>query len=1599
MFDPIKASKEIKRSYIDYITTAFDMADPTYKKEFRSELEKEDAVAKGPFLDIGGSFESGKTVQELMEGGRISPLFSELEPIDEKSKELKLKRPLYRHQETALLKAAAGENLVVTTGTGSGKTECFLLPVINHLLREEEQGTLGTGVRAIIIYPMNALANDQMKRMRAIFKGYQKITYGVYNGNTQHTQSKALVEYRRTYKDAQGNPVDPMDNEIISREEMQKRPPHILITNYSMLEYMMLRPKDDAVFSGAKLRFIILDEAHIYKGATGMETSLLMRRLRARISEPDSVQYILTSATLGGPEANGEILNFAGKLCGVHFSESGIVRSVEKRPKMVGMMDFPPALFEELHRKQNTVPEILERYHADFDPDGTAEEKLYALFLRARLFSELRRVATNPITVSELRSALSQVCPITNEQVVALIEVCARAEYDGTSLIKPRYHFFVRAIEGAYITLASPKHLFLQRKLEYSTPSDDVHLAVFEVAVCTDCGRVAIVGREAGGYLMQSARQGEDDTSEYYFIKEGSEEDLFNEDDDDEHSDGDYVVCPICGAIATEADTKFHPLCEHEDSLYVKVRKVNRKKNGKSGSCPACGFGSFRRFYLGSEAATAVLGTELFEQLPNEEIIVSVGSGSQPRKSVFTKTPQQRSIRRKKMRQFLCFSDSRSEAAFFASYMERSYQEFLRRRGIWHIAEKYRSAGRDTVSVAEFVRELTRYFDGKRCFADWDTPEGQDPGLLTAVSNSNAWIAILNEMFNARRGTSLVSMGVLSFEYQKNAEAAQSFQEAFRMTPSDARSLLELLAQDVVFSGAVDAGKVYTLSPAEREYIFFSAIPKRTVLLKVGDQTKNTALAGWQARTRTNGTYYPNKRLTLLTKSLGVSAEEANDLLKDYWETVFQVETDEFVIDANNFNIRIGGLPGTKFYRCKKCGRVTPFNVQGRCASMKCAGTLDPYVPLDHIEDNHYARLYQSEETTPLYIKEHTAQLAKDQQTAYQEAFVQKRINALSCSTTFEMGVDVGSLETVYMRDVPPSPSNYVQRAGRAGRAKHSVAFVMTFAKLSSHDFTYYKEPQSMISGTIKAPVFEIENEKIINRHIFAVAISSFLAFHPEVYDGDNQTVLLNEGGYELLQEYLATKPEGLKQLLQRSIPGNMHRRLGIDTFGWVERLCGENGVLEIAVQDFRDTIAEMTKQLNLCRKAHDDEGAGAWSRSLRFFRCSKEDDCGKKSLIGFLVRSNVLPKYGFPVDTVELIPNSTSITRGKELQLARDLQMAIADYAPGAQVVADGKMYTSRYIRRTPGKSAEASWEKGFYCPACPSCGQPNYTKEPIIGQGRECVSCHTTISRRHWQRTLEPRMGFSAEEKVSDVPMHRPEHDYKTDDYYIGDSHRRSINKLSFIVNDQLLHIESTTNDSLVVIGQTTFKVCPVCGYAKDDAFPLTHRNAAGYPCKNDEGKFAEYRLSHDFKTDVARITFVSVDATDLNTMLSVLYALLEGLSREMGIERTDIKGCLFRTFEEGIMVYSIVLYDAVAGGAGHVRRIVTEDGVAFQRVLARAISVVDDCKCDSSCYNCLRNYYNQKIHDNLSRQSASSFLHHWIGTMTPVPEEKVEEVLAFV
>jgi len=315
-FSPVKASKEIVDKYLVYLKTIFKIKDEEYSRLLNNEISKRDYFYKGPYLDVTNSFESGKTTKDLVSNGTLTKSFLRFN--------LSHDRKLYKHQELAIEKSLQGRNLVVSTGTGSGKTESFLFPILNYLSKLNEDEMLTPGVRAIIIYPMNALANDQMDRLRVILRDYPEITFGSYTGQTQKDYSKALANFHEL-NDYQ----NPMSNELISRDQMHDNPPHILITNYSMLEYLMLRPESSVFFEDdmAKLwKYIVLDEAHIYSGSTGIEVSMLLRRLKARLSN-FNIQFFLTSATLGTEKQNREAVKFATDLCDTRFDESDIIRA------------------------------------------------------------------------------------------------------------------------------------------------------------------------------------------------------------------------------------------------------------------------------------------------------------------------------------------------------------------------------------------------------------------------------------------------------------------------------------------------------------------------------------------------------------------------------------------------------------------------------------------------------------------------------------------------------------------------------------------------------------------------------------------------------------------------------------------------------------------------------------------------------------------------------------------------------------------------------------------------------------------------------------------------------------------------------------------------------------------------------------------------------------------------------------------------------------------------------------------------------------------------------------------------------------------------
>src|SRR6266851_1382411 len=322
--NPIDLAEEIEERYRRYLKTTFYLKDPVLRGSFEEAL-RSGRLSKGPYIEATPVFKRGTTP---------SSLFRELLGFDPEPgflEAVQSERPLYRHQEKAIRSVFEGHNVVVATGTGSGKTESFLYPILLHLYQEFRAGTLCLGTRALILYPMNALANDQRDRLGEVCTRLQdghapfQFTFGQYTGETPEDENDS----RRRAQDRMQNRLP---GELVLRSEMRRTPPHILLTNYSMLEYLLLRPDDSPLFDNGMARwwtFLVLDEAHQYRGSRGIEMAMLVRRLKQRLREggrSEPFRCIATSATLTeGDQDKGAVAKFASDLFGEEFRAEGVI--------------------------------------------------------------------------------------------------------------------------------------------------------------------------------------------------------------------------------------------------------------------------------------------------------------------------------------------------------------------------------------------------------------------------------------------------------------------------------------------------------------------------------------------------------------------------------------------------------------------------------------------------------------------------------------------------------------------------------------------------------------------------------------------------------------------------------------------------------------------------------------------------------------------------------------------------------------------------------------------------------------------------------------------------------------------------------------------------------------------------------------------------------------------------------------------------------------------------------------------------------------------------------------------------------------------------
>lgn len=1639
---PIETMKHIRQTYLRYLKTIYPFRDEELRTLFREALEEEERLVKGPILEAAPPFASGRSIAQMVEEGLLHPSFRRL-----CSEAMPWERPLYLHQDQAINHIIKqNRNLIVATGTGSGKTETFLLPILHHLLSEESTGTLNQhGVRGLLLYPMNALANDQLKRLRHVLAHYPNITFGRYTGETEEKDEQAINRFYDQFPRETHLP-----NELISRERMRDQPPHILLTNYAMLEYLLLRPEDCEFFDGVTgkhWKFLVLDEAHIYDGASGIELAMLLRRLKDRVvgSERNRLRCIATSATLGkGKEDFPAAATFASNL----FSEEFIWRDndiqrqdvIESTRHPSSMLSEPwgegsPDLYEALERIITSLPtEVADRNelltslrqgasrfvpssvveHANRNADeqwnDEVEERtvkqriqtvveafLYGILCGDRRLHRLHEyVSHTPYSLSEIAGIIFPLDAQASNKLVALVDLAVRARPtpNSFSLLPARYHAFVRTLEGVFACLNKQghkdqrPHMFLNRH-EVCPECKGV---VVELATCVRCGATYIVGKGREGGLNNNSsyfmRQLSDNTqglfeySAYFLMGEQADsidEDAFVETGDDV-SDGKEEKRPIslclhCGHISSKDQQQCN--CHLSTTPLFEMKLDEHQEPKKCIGCGARSTGAIIfRFLPGQDAPVSVLATALYQRLPPDPDAVDLpGEG----------------------RKLLVFSDSRQDAAFFAPYLEQTYNQVLHRRLIFQAVLRDQEGREGLLRIQDVVKRLQRQADIAGIFKQTQSYDEQRTTVMT-------WL--MQELITLDRRLSLEGIGLLQFRlvHPKRWRPPVVLQQPpWNLTENECWTLVALLL-DTLRQQGVTTFPDYVDPKSE------SFAPRRSAFYVRRDQSDGkAAILSWLP---TRGS---NRRLNLMERLVAqcmpsLSLEEqqrvAKETLQGLWShltepgscwrdhLVSENRAKHGIVYRLSYEIwEMVPLTEHTIYQCNSCHILTPHFLRGLCPTRNCDGQLKKCAAETlWQEENHYRNLYLNLQPHPLAAQEHTAQWTSDEAGKVQERFIEGEVNVLSCSTTFELGVDVGELQAVLMRNVPPTTANYVQRAGRAGRRTDSAAFALTYAQRRSHDLTHYKDPRRIVAGRVSPPRIVIANEKIIRRHMQAVLLACF--FREIYYRDGRQFKSLGEfflpldqqsSGTEQLVSFIARKPKHVLEALRRIVPEEMHAGVNIEDWGWLHNDDGDG------MRDLLERVhVEVAEDIKLYMQLEEEAGNERNYSLAQHYQHVARTIRGR-SLLGFLASRNLLPKYGFPTDVVELKTDHLPQPEASKIQLERDLRIAIAEYAPGAEVVAAKMIWASGGLYKQPKKD----WPIYQYA-ICPTCKRFIRSTEEI----RSMCECGNLLNNKH-HSYLIPEFGFVADRNnIRKTGESRPQRLYASRVYFAeyapaNQSSTTPDFKPVELLTSSVVQISAYYSRfgklALVNEGQLGrgFRICQVCGYAaiapeqpfsqlsagtkRRNLRPAPHSHPrTGKPCN---GMVKTHHLGHEFLTDVVEIHFDGILAmrADEKQWRSLLYALLEGASYALDIRRDDLDGTLY--WHRRSNAPALVLFDNVPGGAGHVRRIHDELTSVFEAAYERVNN--DCCGSETSCYECLRNYRNQPYHHELQRGLVRTFL----------------------
>lgn len=1725
------AADELRLALTEYIEAQYHIADVGLIRQRRGLLQDPGVVHQTPYLESTPRYKTGDTFAQI-EGlpTAARKVFELLAEPGEDGKPV-FYDPPYTHQAEAarLALATRWRNLVITTGTGSGKTESFLMPVMGKLAREastrpEDFARMG-GMRAMILYPMNALVNDQLTRLRNIvadprvvmqFKAWagRPPRFARYTSRTPYAglrdkakdqrrlkpirdfyiqaleeragddpekaaESAKLIEDlkrrgkwpakpdlkawfegpSRYWQDANTGEFQRAvtlddDSELITRHEAQDRAPDLLVTNYSMLEYMMMRPLERPIFDQTKAWLaahpeesflLILDEAHLYRGAGGAEVGLLLRRLRDRLAiPPERLQVICATASFGNL---ADAPRFASELTGVPEDSFAVIRGDQKYKdgaatgdpsvaQLLADLDMDTFRSEKADARASAIAPLLE--HCGEAPHDDIARDLHAALDRfpplSLLVNETMRQARPVASLGDL------VFPGTDPDVadmavtnLASLATFARRKPDDPSLLPCRVHNFFRGLRGLWVCMntncseVAGNERGVAGKL-YSQPMTLCACGsrVVELFTCRQCGTAygrgytdnpespTIVWNEPGAKLRGPAGNVDELLALDMLLTppaeiEAVEEAIFD------------LPTGRINAPRPAGPTRRVYLPPNRRPAPVAANAppaANVEQPGAFMECPVCDRESWQGLSPVQDHETK--GDQPFQVLLTRQLQI------QPESPV-----QATAFAPLRGRKVLVFSDSRQVAARLApnlqTYSARDSLRPLIMRG-W----------RRLMRVPGLSLRLDDLY----------------PAVLIAAAELR--VRLKPELAS---GETFAQLGRVATKIDRLLASDQELMtECYELRGERAPETLMADILSVLRNGLLGLEPLALASLAERQDLTSSlhALPDFPGL-GTTPQQKVELVRAWirewtgaglliQAKMSLNKWYeaHPDKSAVInsrtgeFARSFGkrLSSPANKKFFKTKWlPKLVELFCDDmgsgkFVMNGSKLTLALDG----SWVRCSDCKSVhRPVSTIQACLDCGHPATapLDPDIDAVFLtRKGHFRKAVLAalgdvpEPPISIIAAEHTAQLntaqtqdvfskAEENELLFQDVELPQEdkrlprsaIDVLSSTTTMEVGIDIGQLSGVALRNMPPTRANYQQRAGRAGRRGSAIATVVAYGGSDTHDEHFFSKPADMITGQVVDPTLNLENPDIACRHIRAFLLQTYHRAKLPVVAGNRDQELFSVLGK--VEEFQKPRSVLSRADFERWLIAN-RAALRAQIAAWLPNELSDvdrTGLLDGFVEDCLHAIDMALYQ---------DGDAAAPPRALddetQYLEVQPEAGESRPaqggprgSLLERLLYCGVLPRYAFPTDvaTFHVFDREASSDFRHEMAFtpSQGLSVALSQYAPGKQVWIAGKCYVSGAIYSQSFKERKAMWDKRRLHVECRACGY-SFTEPPgqtlRYGEIRDCPACRSGQSlgpARYWIRPT----GFAHPIDVPEVtsPEELPETAYATRakltmDSPSGDESIGLSPRIRYVTPRHRLLVSNTGPK------RAGYAYCTRCGRIEASTEPrglVSGRHQKPFPDKTHRycpGNATEDEviLGTDFITDVALFTFRLAPEVRLTPTASrthiVLRTLCVALSRAatdlLGIEPGEVlaeyRPALTTDGTMGLEA-EIFLYDTLSGGAGYAAA-AAELGLAL---FEAALSLMHICagNCDSSCYRCLRDFRNRIDHGALDRHIGASFVEY--------------------